>query len=277
MPKTYSIGEEQRKQFAGAYLLEKMINERLSIPIFLDDNDQDLEPVLEYLMAKGYTEIEDNKKYIHTEKGREVLSRFLQRYHDYLRHFDIYNAVDLGEGKFAFADYFEFDHLESTGEGEWRRYLNEDRWEDLRVAVAGFKKLDPVEIVFMSFLNEKRFGETAEGWQFDLLLGSVWDEILEICSSALTADDLGYEAEDGEKVSGETVMKDIISQGAELGLELRKKEEELYGGAGEDVEEEDEEEEIVERVIVEEETYEVYESYYDPYYVSPCWGAVVFY
>jgi hypothetical protein len=276
MPKTHTIGDEQKKQFAGAYLLEKMINHRLSIPIFLDGNDEDLEPVLEYLMAKGYAEIKNNENYIPTEKGREVLKRFLQRYHDYLKHFDIYCAVDLGQGTFAFADYFEYDHLESTGAGEWRRFLSEDRWEDLRVAVAEFKKLDPVEIVFMSFLNEGRFGETPEGWQFDLLLGSVWDEILEICSTALAVDDLGYEAEDGEKVSGEAVMQDVISQGAELALELRKREEQLYGGGG-DEEDEEEEEEIVERVIVEDETYEVYESYYDPYYVSPCWGVVVFF
>ena len=273
MPNTYSVGEEQRKQFAGAYVLEKMINKGLAISIFLEENDQDLEPVMEFAMAKGYIEIENNEKYIATEKGREVLTRFMRRYHDYLRHYDIYCAIDLSEGTFAFADYFNFDHLESSGEGGWRKHLSLDRWEDLRVAVAEFKKLDPIEIVFMSFLNEGRFGETGEGWQFDLLLGSVWDEIVKICNSALGVSDLGYEDDEGV-VAGEAVLQDVITQGAELQLELRKKEEELYD-SGDDEEEDEEEFETV--IIEEEETYEVYESYYDPYYVSPWWGVPVFY
>jgi len=250
----------------------------MSIPVFLDGNNQDLEPVLEYLMSKEYAEIENNEKYIPTGKGREVLVRFMRRYQDYLKHYDIYCAVDLGEGEFAFEDYFEYDFTDDEDVEEWQSYLNEERWEDLRVAVSAFKKLNPVEIVFMSFLNEGRFGETDEGWQFDLLLGSVWDEILEICNSAVTVDELGYVAEDDRRIGGEDVIKDVITQGAELNMDLKKKEEELYGDGEEDGAEPGENGggRVVEEVIIEEESYDVYESYYDPFYVSPCWGYLIF-
>ena len=91
-------------------------------------------------------------------------------------------------GDFAFASYFDFDD-----DIRWREYLDDDRWDDLRVAVADYKKLNPVEIVFMSFISENRFGRNEVGWQFELLLGAVWDEILDICNSAIQWDQLGYE------------------------------------------------------------------------------------
>ena len=68
-----------------------------------------------------------------------------------------------------------------------------------------------------------RFGNTGEGWQFDLLLGSIWDDILEICNTAISVDDLGYEDEQG-KISGEDVIRDILKQGAELNIELHEEE-----------------------------------------------------
>jgi DNA-binding PadR family transcriptional regulator len=275
MPEIYTVDEEQKKQFASAYLLEKMVNTPMSIPLFLEENDQDLEPILEYLMARESIEIEDNKRYAPTEKGREVLLRFMRRYHDFLRHYDVYSAVDMGEGEFAFKSYFDYDHENSGDEAAWRSYLSEERWEDLRVAVAAFKKLNPVEIVFMSFLNEGRFGLTSEGWQFDLLLGTVWDEILEVCNTALSIDDLGYEDDDGAEITGEAVIKDVISQGARLNMKLKKKEAELYGDRDESAAADDEEES--QKVRVEDDGYEAYEHYYDPYYISPCWGTVIFF
>ncbi len=277
MPEVYTVDEEQKKQFASAYLLEKMVNTPMSIPLFLEGNDQDLEPILEYLMARESIEIEDNQRYVPTEKGREVLLRFMRRYHDFLRHYDIYCAVDLGEGEFAFEKYFEFDHEDPGDQGAWRRYLSEERWEDLRVAVAAFKKLNPVETVFMSFLNEQRFGQTSEGWQFDLLLGSVWDEILEICNTALNVDDLGYEDDDGSEITGEAVIKDVMSQGARLNMKLKKREAELHGDRDESSADASGELEESQKVRVEDNGYEVYEYYYDPYYISPCWGTVIFF
>ncbi len=264
----YSLSEEQKKQFAGIYVLEYIINKPRSFALLLRDEDADLEPVLEWLLIKEYIKILDKEKYVPTEKGRDALSKFMARYAEFLNIFDIYCAVDLGEGEFAFSSYFDYDNPQ-----EWRSFLNKERWEDLRVAVAEFKKLDPVEIVFMNFINENRFGKNATGWQFDLLLGTVWDEILEICESAVHYEDLGYEDEEGA-VNAEDVIKDIIKQGAELLVELKKKEALLappidHGNNGDRGN--GQEEEYVERVDMEPYPMDYYHSYYDPYYVSPLW------
>ncbi len=62
--KMYALSDDKKKQFAGVYLLDVMINTPCTIPVLLKGNDQDLEPVLEWLMMKGYIEIQDSKRYI---------------------------------------------------------------------------------------------------------------------------------------------------------------------------------------------------------------------
>ena len=269
--KVYTLNDEQKKQFAGAYMLNVMINTPRSFPVLLEGNEQDLEPVLEWLLMKEYIEIRNQERYVPNEKGREVLKRFLARYTEYLKVFDIYCAVDLQTGEFAFASYLDFEDNAS-----WKNFLNDDRWDDIRLAVAEFKKLDPVEIVFMSFLNEDRFGRDETGWQFDLLLGNIWDEILLIFNTAIRWEDLGYEDEKGS-VSAEDVITDIIKQGSALMIKLLEREEKLrkeQPEESEDFDDDNGEDHVVEKVVVEAQPTNYYYSYYDPFYVSPLWLAV---
>ncbi|KAA3615685.1 MAG: hypothetical protein D8M58_15945 [Calditrichaeota bacterium] len=214
MSKKYTISDEQKKEFAGIYLLEYMINTPYSPPIFLQGNDQDLETVLEWLMANGLIEIKSDENYIPTQKGRDHLKKFMARYSEYLTMFDIFCAVDLEKGEFAFESWEDYETDE-----EFHKFLEDERWDDLRVAVAEYKGMNAVEIVFMNFINEHRFGRDASGWQFDLLLGSVWDEILVICEESIQWQELGFEDEQGT-VPAESVVEDIITQGTEIMLDL---------------------------------------------------------
>lgn len=214
MPPEYQIDEERRMVYAGIYLLEHMQNDRKTFPLMLSENESDLEPILEWLLTFGYVEIKDDARYEMAAKGREALQRFNERYREYLACYDVFCAVDLGTGEFAFAFAEEFNSRE-----QWEAFLEEDRWEDLRIAVAEYLKADPVEIVFMSFINEQRFGRDTTGWQFDLLLGSVWDTILTICIRALRIEDLAF-VDGGERVSGEAVIADVYQRGIALMEEL---------------------------------------------------------
>lgn len=208
--KQFTISEEQKKQYAGLYLLDYMVTESHTFPLLLEEDDTDLEPVLEWLLSKDYIGIIDNERYEQTVNGKAALSLFMTRYKEFLKTFDIFSAVDLGTGEFAFASCDEFKN-----ETEWRNFLNNEQWDDLRVAVADYRGMDPVEVVFMSFINENRFGRNETGWQFDLLLGTVWDEILEIADTAIRWQELGWEDEQGS-VRAEDVIKDIINQGTEI-------------------------------------------------------------
>jgi hypothetical protein len=273
MSKKHSLTETQKIQFASIYILEYMINTPKAIPIFLDGNDQDLETILEWMMARDYLEIKNEEKYIPSAKGRDLLVKFMERYSEYLTMFDIYCAVDLEAGEFAFSQYFDFND-----EASWKKYLNDERWEDLRVAVANFKKMDAVEIVFMSFINEKRFGRDASGWQFDLLLGSVWDDILNICNTAIQAEDLAYEDDEGF-VSGEDVLTDIIAQGSEIILNLLEqeaqfvKENERFNT---DVPHHPDDDHYQDEAPVPNHPPHYYHGYRDPFYISPAWMLLLF-
>jgi hypothetical protein len=211
------ISDEQKLRFAGLYLLEYMINQPQIFALWLERDDTELEPILEWLLVQGWIEIRAEKDYVPNPAGREVIEKFLKRYAKFVYFFDVFSAVDLGAGEFAFARFFDFNDQDP-----WRAYLNDDRFEDLRVAVAEYLDIDAVEVVFMSFLREDRFGRDASGWQFDLLLGSVWDEIVTICNSALDVSELGYE-DGGKSIAGEQVISDILGQGAALLGDLHRR------------------------------------------------------
>jgi hypothetical protein len=206
----WTVSEEQKLRFAGIFLLEFMINHPRIFQLWLEDEDSDLEPILEWLLVQEWIQIREAKDYIPTEEGRSVIQRFMARYARFVYFFDVFSGVDLGSGEFAFARFFEI--LEPN---EWQAYLHQERFEDVRIAIAEHLGINAVEIVFMSFIRENRFGRDATGWQFDLLLGSVWDEILAVCNDATDLSELGYQ--DGDRwIDGATVAEDILQQGGSL-------------------------------------------------------------
>lgn len=253
----HTLDDTQKMQFAGIYLLEYMINHPRRFAVLLQNEEEDLEPILEWLLVREYIEIKDDSSYLANDKGRTALTRFMARYADFLNIYDIYCAVDLGSGEFAFASYFDYPDRST-----WKKFLAEERWEDLRVAVAKFDDIDPIEIVFMSYLSENRFGRNQIGWQFDLLLGSVWDEILEICNNAVRLDQLGYEDAEG-RVSGESVMQDIVTQATELLIQLKRHEAQRAQGIHHDGTASKQHADMVEPVTLPEHDISYYEQYND--------------
>jgi hypothetical protein len=214
--------------------------------------------------SNGLLEIR-NEKYIPTQKGREYLKSFFAKYFEFLKMFDVFSMVDLGTGDFAFAKYYDFDTDE-----EWNKFKNQERFSDIRVAVAEFKKLNPTEIVFMSFLDEGKFETMEDGkdipkWQIAITDEKIWKEIEDICNTAISLEYLRDEQE---------VIEDVVKKGSELMVQLFKKEQDL------DKQREEEEQEETTTVTTEEYveiveppyfTYDYFDPYYDIYYVSPIW------
>lgn len=200
------ISNENKKNFQSIILADLI--DRVGIKTIANGDDRLLEPYLIDMMSKGYVTT-SGVNYVLTPTGKGVLDNFMSRYNEYLKLYDIYAFVDLDKAEFAFSSYFNFNTDE-----EWNVFKNNSRFEDLRIAVALFKKLNPAEIVFMSFINEGRFDTTSTGWQFDLLSDKIWEEINTICQSAYTPEQLG-----------EAAMKDMIQQGAEILVSILKEEE----------------------------------------------------
>ena len=239
------ITDDNKKTFKAIILLDEMINGSHQFKTVDNGDDSVLEPLFIQLLSKGYVQT-SGPNYQVTAKGQDVYSTFMKRYTEYLKVYDIFSYVDLEKGEFAFARYFDFE-----SDDAWADFTNDERFDDLRIAVAMFKKIDPAEIVFMSFINENRFDTTAAGWQMDLVSDNSWKEIEEICKTAIKPEEVGEDA-----------MLDMIGQGSELMIKLLQEEIEQEknnnNNSGGDT-------------IVEEETVEYYQPYYDPYYVSPIW------
>jgi hypothetical protein len=260
----YELLEKDKDRFISLVLLNEIINQQVYPPVKVTGEDVYLDHHLKVMLSKGLLEVNDGA-YVPTTLGRTELEQFYAKYSEYLKLFDIFCAVDLHAGTFAFEEI----NNPAFDDDRWNDYLSNDRFSDVRVAVAEFKGINPIEIVFMSFLTEGRFEVGVERWQHNLTGNDVWNEIIDICNTAITKE---YLDQDG-------VLENVVKQGAEIALDLLKQ-----IGQGEDqensipndlflTEEVTEEvvEEYVEVVKMPVYGYDYYDSYYDPYYVSPIW------
>lgn len=259
---TRSITEEQRTQLGGIFLLEHMAQTEKRYPSIPQGADAGLKPLLEWLHQRGYADL-SAEGYEMSDKGEQVLLAFLARFEEFLGTLDLYGAVDLEEGRFAFERFFEFEE-----ESEWQDYLAEERFNDLRVAVAEFKQLDAPGLVFMACVNDGTLSTDNPGWQEYLTDGSFWRHAQGILDNALSAEDLSFEDEEGA-VDGLDLLKQVIVDGAELNLELKKEEAQIY--AEETAEQADGP--AVDEAELEARTVAQYEPYLDPQYVAPVWRA----
>lgn len=262
----YTITQEIKNKLIGLTLLNEIINFQTYFNVVPTDDSVSAVPsgddllITEYLQnlrIKGLLRIEKGQ-YVPTNEGRNEVVNMYAKYYEYLKMFDIYCAVDLTAGEFAFES-----RNEDFTEDEWKEFVDNPRFSDIRVAIAEIKKIDPIEIVYMSFLNEGRLECAGQDWQFNLTSDPIWNEIETICNTAVR----------GSYLEEQGVVKDIVEKGTTLSIQILKESEEMeteYDG-----------EEVVETVtteyvdIVEMPYYEDYywDSYYDPYYVSPVWIA----
>jgi hypothetical protein len=260
MGKKITISTDTIDKFRGILILNELIRNNRVFPLIGTSDDKIIDPLLISLVSKGLLEV-TKTNYIATQKGKDNLTLFYRRYFEVVKMFQVYSAVDTEHGVFAYEKYWDM-----SGD-EFDVYLNQDHWEDCRIAVAEFKKIDPVEMVFMSFLSENRIDLASTEWRFNLMSNMIWDEIIEICSLALHLEDLQ---------EGDAIIV-LTEEGAKLTVNLLEQEAKLKAQDDAANLEQQQQEEVVttttEIETIEEEYYDpyYYTPYYDPYYVSPIW------
>ena len=283
----YLMDADKKDKFVSILLLDYVLTKHGKLPVLVEKPEnqdfQVLEPLLIKMVAKGLLAV-SGQYYTPTEKGKQALINHKQRYADYLKMFDLYCSVDLKTGEFAFAKILDEDMKDDD---TWNEYLNQERWEDCRVAVAEYKKkIDPLEIVFMSFVSEGRFDTEEQGWQFSAYSGLVWTEAVTIANHALSVDQINQ--------GDPEVMQNLVDAGSKLAVSLIKTQADAVAAENKAQAEYDAEQEqnaSIDRqnqqlnqqqsTIVEESSYydsdtytypyTYYEPYYEPYYVDPIW------
>ena len=252
----YEINKDKKELFSALVLMDSLLNKGFHFSVNLQGEDIPLEPIFLRMRDKGLVFVQNNE-YVVSQKGQELMNNFYDRFAEFLRVYDIYCAVDLETGEFAFSKFFDLL------DGEWFDYLNNERWDDVRVAVCEFKKIDPVEIVFISFMKNNRFDMEQKGWQVLLYSGDIWNEILQSCETAVPLVDL---------LNNDSIQ-DIIKQGSSLLHTLLEKEKEIKKLRIEDSCDTEEVTTMTEEVTVIDNDINYYSPYWsDIYYVSPCWG-----
>ncbi len=194
------VAARQAREETAQALKDAMPN-HLSIAL-IEQDESELEPFLKHMEQRGVICVDEQNCFAPTEQGHKVYEQLVEQLDSYVTHFDVYAYVDLEEGGFADP---ETDLLE------------DNRWSDLRVAVAEHKGVDPYRVVFLAMLSAEAFFENPE-WRFDLAVGSLFDELDATVQDQITVAELGYEDDEGE-VSGEDVIADIIEQGSALAKE----------------------------------------------------------
>ena len=117
----YTVDLEKKNLFASVYLLDYLVNKVGGIDP--DDSENiNLRPIVAWMTIKELIEMGDGGKHVASEKGRTFLKTFMKRYIDFLQVFDVFCAVDLGEGGFAFSSYFDMESTE-----DWQKLLHDEK------------------------------------------------------------------------------------------------------------------------------------------------------
>ena len=252
----YRVLESDKFKFISLVLLNEIINFQHYFNVRASREEVFIERYLKFMYDKGVLSI-DGGCYVPTALGREQLTNLYDKYYEYLKLYDIFSLVDLESGEFAFS---LMDSVDS--EEEWISLKNEERFSDVRVAVAEFKGIDAMEIVFMSFLSENRFDVNIDRWEYNLTGDVIWTEIEEILNSAISSDYL----------KENDALENVVREGTKIALEMIKNAQDYEDELDDEVFlEEEDVTYYVEIVDMPDYDYGYYEPYYDPYYVSPIW------
>ena len=132
-----------------------------------------------------------------------------------------------------------------------------------RLHIWEYKKIDQMQMVFLSQLRDNRINVSEIGWQSELLKEDIWNDITNICETAITM----------EQLSVDNQIKNIVTLGSELLKTLLEREKEEQNSQPDTVTttttETIEEDEIVDDCY---NPYQYYNYYWtDPFYISPCW------
>ena len=270
----YKLETEQKKYFCSVLMLEDMNNFNKIYPILLKGDDELLEPIFIYMMSKDLVETK-GEIYSITNKGKKVLKNYIEKLYEFRSMFKVFCAIDIETDEIGFKRFFDFDTDE-----QFYAHIQEERFEDLRVAVCEFKGINPLEIIFLEFVDGGDYDFEEEGWQADLITGLIWDDLLDVANSNLKIEDLDKYNDSDELIeSGEDYMCRMIKDSTTLMVGLIKKQAEI------DAEEIDDDDEIETTETIETTehfiqepvyTYEYFEDYYDPYYCSSIWSPIYY-
>lgn len=245
------------KQLQAMVFLVELVNHYKMYDRVLKGDDKLLQPIFDDLFGLEFVEINNNTNVcVPTEKGKAAVKIFLERKQDYEKCFSVFSAVDLQSGEFAW-EIVDTGVLENA-----EKFFNQERWSDLRIAMAEFKEMNTLEVAFFVLFeqNKERFFPIKENWQKTFMDSKTWEEVVHYHDSSLKIKDLDFEDWDG-KVPGSEIIGYVGQHGARINIAANTKSPgPIYDFM-----------ETYEVVVADKMSKNVVENYLKNSYVAPCW------
>lgn len=264
----YTLTKDLKEQLQAQIILDKMINEHIEFSVMMDETPFRalLQGLLTTMTAKGLLTIKNNS-FIPNENGRNYLQRFVDKFEEFCKVYDIYSNVDLTVEELCDEVFILPAYLDDVSDEKFDAYMEEREFVDLRCQILNYKNINPIQFVFMSFIQEGRF-DSDEEWELDLFSTEFFDEVMDVVNN--------YDGINEDEV--EEVLPLIIKAGIDARKrsleELREEEKEMMNEIDDDDDYDEEEEEVYVTYVEEVEPSFVYyddyyDYYYDPFYISP--------
>lgn len=220
-PKTVFTLDETRKARYRMMVFLKMMQDTGEQPdIMLPQELQYLKKDIDAAEKADYLKLNSSHRYEIDTKGLELLQTLEHRSVDHVKMFEVFCAVDLKEGHFAFSDALE----KGVSSDLWNNYLNLPRFEDLRVAVAQIKGLDVLDFIFTMMFSwgDFDFKNRDADWTFDLSMDKPFEEMLDKANKSFQ----WVQMHDDPEIA-KSRMENVISKGVEVMINLAKQEEQI--------------------------------------------------
>lgn len=216
---------KMKQYLSSMFLLDKILGDasvEFDIAMLDDDPYQDYAPILETMVIQSYLDMDTkNNKFFVTEQGKALHKHFINIFKEYVEFYYIFAFVDLEKGEFAFAE------SNNMNDDEWEKYIDNPRWEDLRLTMLRYDLLadnkseeeirkTSLEMVFCARLDEGAFEKNSDTFAFDVYSGEFLNDSIKVVDNHLKHEKLSYTNEEGEFISCEDVMEDMIEMAEEV-------------------------------------------------------------
>jgi len=208
-PHRFEIDSQRVFLFRCIVILEYLSN-RVRDYRLEDEKDPRIKNIIGELIELGL--VRNESACIPTDEGKRTLEAFLARLDDFVKNFEVYRAVDMATGDFAYERY----HTNQIGESCWLGYLKNTRWKDLRLLVAEHKKINRDDALLVMFAGDNQLDDTSDTWK-ETIFGDAFPVAVEqIYNNAITKMDVK-----SKEVKTEDVLKQVIIKGARLNLKYQ--------------------------------------------------------
>lgn len=196
--------------YAAALVAESVENNSELFAVKRDEVQSRFPLIFKFMLEENL--ITKDSAFTLTDSGSKFLKRFLIHYGEFIHYLEVFSRFDLTEWEFAYSSYNDFM---PGREKSWNNFLQEERWDDLRIAMAQNLNLNMQEIMFFTLYHEGYFNQSEKQSESYLIKGLKKD-LESMLSRKIKLEDLSYEDEEGEEVSWTLVVEDLSDQSADL-------------------------------------------------------------